>query len=104
MACYREMFPNASVTPKMHILEEHVHVAVWMKCWHTGSGLMGEQGAESIHAESIHAYLRRLEDRSGVANKLQRLLCVVKEHNLKASPTLNSLQPQPKRRKTLIEQ
>ena len=55
MACYREVFPNASVTPKMHMLEEHV--AVWMKRWHTGSGLMGEQGAESIHA-----YLRRLED------------------------------------------
>ena len=79
MANYRLLFPDASVTPKMHLLEEHT--VDWMRRWHTGCGLMGEQGAESIHA-----HLRKLEEKSGVSNKLQKLFYVVKEHNLKASP------------------
>lgn len=32
----------------MHMLEEHV--VPWLRMWHVGFGLMGEQGAESIHA------------------------------------------------------
>ena len=48
MSSYREFFPNATILPKMHILEDHV--VEWMKRWKIGAGLMGEQGAESIHA------------------------------------------------------
>ena len=48
MAFYRETFPDASVLPKMHMLESHV--VPYFKQWGVGLGLMGEQGAESIHA------------------------------------------------------
>ena len=48
MKFYRETFPWASVLPKMHMLEEHV--VSWLRMWHIGFGMMGEQGAESIHA------------------------------------------------------
>ena len=59
---YRAVFPTASIIPKMHILEDHV--VPWMQQWHVASGLMGEQGAEQIHA-----HIQRLEQTySGVAN------------------------------------
>ena len=48
MSYYRTTFPEATVLPKMHILEDHV--VDWIRKWEIGSGLMGEQGAESIHA------------------------------------------------------
>ena len=48
MAYYQFQFPTASVTPKLHIFDEHV--VPWIKTWGVGFGLLGEQGAESIHA------------------------------------------------------
>ena len=48
MAFYRKNFPQATVLPKMHILEDHT--IPWLRRWHVGAGLMGKQGAESIHA------------------------------------------------------
>ncbi len=47
MEYYRTTFPNSTVTPKLHMLEDHV--IPWLSKWHGGFGLMGEQGAESIH-------------------------------------------------------
>ena len=61
-----------------------------------GSGLMGEQGAESIHA-----HINLLETQfHGIANPLDRLKYIVREHNVEASPLLNSLQPAAKKYKT----
>jgi hypothetical protein len=48
MENFRASFPDSSITPKMHLLEDHV--IPWAKQWHVGFGLLGEQGAESIHA------------------------------------------------------
>ncbi len=45
---YRKNFLNASILPKMHIMEDHT--VPWLRRWRIGSGLMGEQGAESVHA------------------------------------------------------
>ena len=90
MRFYRENFPSATVLPKMHILEDHV--VPWLERWHIGSGLMGEQGAESIHA-----HLQKLETQySGVVSDLHRLKYVVREHNIQSAPQLNSLIPAPK--------
>ena len=44
MAFYRENLPQATVLPKMHILEEHI--LPFMEKWHVGCGLLSEQGAE----------------------------------------------------------
>lgn len=43
-----------NVIPKMQLLEDHV--IPWIRRFGLGAGLMGEQGAESIHA-----HLNRLE-------------------------------------------
>ena len=87
MATYRKDFPAAIVKPKLHILENHV--IQWIQKWCMGAGVMGKQGAESIHA-----HLSRLEHQySGIVNPLDRLRYVVNEHNLEASPVLNTLQP-----------
>ncbi len=48
MADYRRNFPQATILPKMHLLEDDV--VPWLRRWHIGCGFMGEQGAESIHA------------------------------------------------------
>ena len=50
MAYYRRMFPEASITVKLHMLEEHL--VPFLTQWNgVGFGLMAEQGAESIHHE-----------------------------------------------------
>ena len=44
---YRTTFPITWVTPKLHMMEDHVvdFVGEWGIC----IGMLGEQGAESIH-------------------------------------------------------
>ena len=77
----------------MHILEDHV--VPWMEHWHVASGLMGEQGAEQIHAH-INSLLRTY---TGVADPVKRLAYVMKEHQLQTAPTLSTLRPPPVKRK-----
>ena len=75
----RDKYPNASVLPKMHLLEDHK--TTWLRKYHLGAGLMGEQGAESIHA-----HLNCLEATySSIPNRLKRLKHIIQ-----------SLPPQPK--------
>lgn len=90
MAYYRATFPSATVLPKMED-----HTIPWMKRFHLGAGLMGEQGAESIHA-----HLMRLERiHQGIASDVQRLKYIVREHMLESAPSLTSLRPAPAPRK-----
>jgi hypothetical protein len=45
----RNTYLQATVTPKLHPLEDHM--APWIRKWGgVGFGVMGDQGAESIHA------------------------------------------------------
>ena len=78
----------------MHILEDHV--IPWMRRWRVGSGLMGEQGAESIHAHIMK--LERVYQ--GIPGDLDRLKYIFKELTLESAPSLTSLRPPPKKRKT----
>ena len=79
--------------PKLHIMEEHV--APWVKRWRVGAGLMGEQGAEFIHA-----HFKRLERiHQGIPNDVDQLKFIMKEHQLESEPSLNSLRPHPKGKK-----
>ena len=84
MAFYRASFPEATILPKMHLLEDHVP---WFKRWHLGFGLMGEQGAESIHA-----HLMKLE-RIYQGIDVERLKYIFKEHMLVSAPSLISPAP-----------
>lgn len=93
MHYYRTTFPDATVLPKMHVLEDHV--IPWMERWHLGAGLMGEQGAESLHA-----HMKKLERTyAGVQNPVDQLKYIVTEHMLESAPSLVTLEPPPAKRK-----
>ena len=98
MTFYRATFPRASVTPKMHMLEDHM--ITWLKKWRVGFGTMGEQGAESIHANfnNIERSFRNM-----VHDRVDRLRCVVREHYLRIAPENICLLPSVKRRKENTE-
>lgn len=92
MSFYRENF-HENLTPKMHVLEEHI--VPFIKKWNVGTGLMGEQGAESIHAA-----INRIKQRfRAIPNKEKQLLCVIKEHHLQVSPSNQSRAPPAAKRK-----
>ena len=50
-------FGGIKRTVKMHLLEDHM--VDWMSAHQAGCGLMGEQGAESIHAKFVSTNLLR---------------------------------------------
>ena len=81
MEYYRRTFPNATITIKLHMLEEHmIH---YLQRWKgVGFGLMGEQGAEGIHAD-FNNLKRRF---SGKPDSVERLRCTMNEHHLRCSP------------------
>lgn len=90
---YRGEFSHSSVIPKMHILEHHV--VPWMRRWSIGAGLMGEQGAESVHSH----FNRLQQTYCGIPDPLDRLTYVFREHTLETCPPLTALQPPPKKRR-----
>ena len=90
---YRANFPQSAILPKMHLLEDHV--VPWIKRWGLGAGLMGEQGAESIHA-----HLNKLEATySSIPNRVDRLRYIFNTYTLETTPELSSLRPAAKKRK-----
>ena len=90
---YRSSFHYSTVLPKMHVLEEHT--ITWLRRFRVGAGLMGEQGAESIHA-----HLMKLERvYQGIPNEVDRLRYIVKEQMLESAPSLTSLRPIVRKRK-----
>ena len=87
MEYYRTKFKFSTVTPKLHMLEEHV--VPWIKQWGVGFGLLGEQGAESIHA-----YFNSLKRTySGIPDGLQRLKQMMVEHHLHVAPANTIARP-----------
>ena len=47
MEFFRTNFPKGTIPIKMHMVEDHA--VQWARSTHVGFGLLGEQGAESIH-------------------------------------------------------
>ena len=92
---YRTTFPNATITPKLHMLEEHV--LPFLQKWHMGFGFHGEQGAEALH----RGFNRIKASYTSIPDALKRLICVVREHHLQVSPVLVAQEPTKKKRKTL---
>ena len=93
MTFYRKNFPNATILPKMHIMEDHT--VPWLRRWRIGSGLMGEQGAEAIHAHmnSLDRTHRHIPD------EVARLKYIFKEQLLESDPSLTALRPSPSRKR-----
>lgn len=98
MKFYREKLPWATVLPKMHMLEEHV--VPWLRRWHVGFGLMGEQGAESIHA-----YFNSLKRTfQGIPDRVKRLKQMMHEHLIHIAPSNIAAKPAIKKRKKSLEE
>ena len=91
MGYYRQHFPNATVYPNAHVRMSCSWMIGEVGCW---SGLDGEQVAESVH--SFNSIERSYHS---MANRVEKLLCVVKEHHLWIDPDHRSMVPVPKKRK-----
>ena len=93
MSFYREKFPTETITPKLHMLEDHV--VPFLRKWESGLGLYGEQGGEGIHPEFNRLnqiYCRMTPD-------TRRLHSMMKEHHIRSNPEAKSMKPEIKRRK-----
>ena len=73
-------FGDMKSTAKMHLLEDHM--MDWLSKHQAGCGLMGEQGAGSIHAKfnSLARTYSRIRDPKVKLNS------IMKEHYLNVSP------------------
>lgn len=93
LALYRDVFPEATITPKLHMLEDHV--VPFLRKWKVGFGFLGEQGAESVHAR-FNTIRRNFVN---MRNRAQRLEAIVREHHTQICPDNIIRQPKVKRRK-----
>ncbi|KAL5491856.1 hypothetical protein EMCRGX_G017221 [Ephydatia muelleri] len=92
MAFFRDTYPEATVPIKMHLLEDHT--VQWANTNHVGFGLLGEQGAESIHAKFNRLGLAF----APIKDHVQNLMCTVREHLLSIEPQLVAAIPPPAKR------
>ena len=97
MAFYRSKFPSETVTPKLHLLEDHA--IQFMRKWGSSFGLYGEQGAESIHA----AFNRSKLNYVGMKKNTERLEAMLRDHFSKVYPKSVSMRPEIKKRKVSEE-
>lgn len=97
MVHYRQEFSWATVLPKMHIMEDPIP---WLRRFHVGAGLMGEQGAESVHA----LMMRLNRTYQGIPNETTRLKHIMSEHSLGTDPSLLALRPPVQKRKKPAEE
>lgn len=76
----------------MHMLEKHV--LDWLDEWQLGLGLMGEQGAESIHSyfNNLIATYR------SIPNGVERLRCMMKQHYVHIAPSTIACRVPPAKR------
>ena len=85
---YRYFFPNSTITPKLHLLEDHV--VPWMRKWHWALGINAEHGVESVH--NVFNTLERTY--CAIRNPIDRMKCMLREHYLQTSAHTASLQPE----------
>ncbi len=96
MRYYRATFPDATVTVKLHLLEDHV--VSFIGRWNgVGFGLLGEQGSESIHADFNNSKRRY----APMPNPVERLKCIMKDHLLRCAPANITAKPMPKMKMSL---
>ncbi|XP_057311202.1 uncharacterized protein LOC130649027 [Hydractinia symbiolongicarpus] len=92
--CYlRVNWPSIYISPKLHILEDHV--LDFVNKWRTGLGFYGEQGGESIY----HDLHRMRINYSNIKNPVDRLKYIMKQHLLTTNPEAQDLKPAAKKRK-----
>ncbi|XP_065662512.1 uncharacterized protein LOC136085135 isoform X1 [Hydra vulgaris] len=95
MQFYRLNWPEASVTPKLHMLEHHA--IPFMQKWGGGFGFYGEQGGESIHME----FNKLKTIYQSIPCPTLRLKSILKSHYQKTNPENMQLKPCLKKRKKI---
>ena len=89
-------WPDDSVTPKMHLLESHVHQFIEKR--RLGIGVYGEQGGESLHAEFNN--LNRLFWHMKGCRWLES---TIKEHFIRNHPNTKDMKPNAKSKNEFID-
>ena len=90
MKYWRTNWPEESVTPKMHIMEDHM--VPFIEKWKLGCGFYGEQGAEGIHREfNIIA-----ANHTGINDPVMRLKSMLKRHHINTFPKAQNKELKPK--------
>lgn len=97
MSKIRADFPDLSITPKLHLLEDHV--CSFIRKWHMGLGFYGEQGIEGLHKE-FNIRARAFQQ---VLSKADCLKQLVSNHHIGVSPKLSGNIPQPQKRQKLTK-
>ena len=95
MSYLRLNFPDVSITPKLHILEDHM--VTFVSKWHAGCGFYGEQGGESIHA----IFNRKKSRYSGIKNDCDRLSYLMKEYLSSTNPAARAIRDTHKKKSRL---
>ena len=80
-----------------HMLEDHA--TEWVRLTHVGFGLLGEQGAESIHAK-FNSLGRAY---TAIPDRVERLKYIMKEHLVSIAPDMVAAIPPPKKRKKSLD-
>ena len=80
MAYLRTNFPEMTIIPKLHILEDHM--IPFISEWRVGCGFFGEQGGESVHA-SINSLKRNY---SNIKKGTGQLRCIMNSHLALTNP------------------
>lgn len=92
MALYRDSFPKATITPKLHLLEDHI--TNFLRTYRVGFGFLGEQGAESIHAR-----FNEIRKKHSMPNRVQQLKSILTVHLTQICPKNIVRKPVVKKRK-----
>lgn len=99
MSFFRSTWPNVSMTPKLHMLEDHI--LQFITKWRVGLGLYNEQGGEGIHPKfnDLHRQFCRMKPNR------RRLFSMLKEHHARVNPSAKTLQlvVKPRKRKLALE-
>ncbi|XP_066935611.1 uncharacterized protein [Clytia hemisphaerica] len=93
MDYYRATWKKEGITPKMHLLEDHV--VPFLRKWNMAFGIYGEQGMESLHV----VYNGFKKNYVGMPVGTERLKATLDEHFLQVSPHTAARRPKVKTRK-----
>ena len=85
MGFLRLEFPQIHVSPKLHMLEDHLIPFIWK--WGAPCGFYGEQGGESIH-KTINSMKHNY---SNVKNNVEPLTYVMHNHLAATNPNQRGL-------------
>ena len=91
------MFPNESITPKLHLLEHHV--VPFIKKWGYGIGLYGEQGIESVH----QSFNKLTVTYCRMKPNIRRLKSMMDAHMISVNPEPRAFKPPVKKRKLKLD-